>query len=60
MSKGTRSPRAERGSTKKPTTSASAAMGVCNTKIHRQPKASTSGPPMTTPSTGAPAPTSDQ
>ena len=36
------------------------AMGVWMTKIARHPKASTSGPPTTTPSTGAPAPTSDQ
>ena len=29
--------------------------GACMTKITRQPTASTSGPPTTTPSTGAPA-----
>jgi hypothetical protein len=41
------------------TRSATSAIGVCSRKIARQPMASTSGPPATSPSTGAPAPTSD-
>src|SRR5215813_6331922 len=38
---------------------AASAIGACTRNIARQPMASTRGPPATSPSTGAPAPTSD-
>lgn len=39
---------------------ATASRGACTAKITRQPNASTSGPPATSPTTGPPATTSDQ
>ena len=47
------------GSTNQPMTTASAASGACTMKMPRHPITSTSGPPTTSPITGAPAETSD-
>jgi len=47
------------GSTAAARSSVASVRGTWATKIQRQPKACTTGPPATTPMTGAPAPTID-
>jgi hypothetical protein len=58
-SMGWRAPRSVSGSTASAMTTTASSSGACTAKIHRQLTFSTIGPPATTPSTGAPAPTSD-